>query len=218
MFSYRAQQNSTAAITSTENSTTTTSTKIFPAITESSAIDHHNNPDHPQDFKYWNFPRDIDEFFEEEATPGSLSSQKILKDATVEANTKMTTNRSIFSFQSRLGWMSKKLYLYSGGHSKGAFSIRLCSNTTHPWHAFTQHEQHTNQQRLQKKLKTNDLFVDDQIVMGAEKFTLNKTYTNQLILICIHVKVCTASASWSAKISHYLKTMAIWWWILSQAS
>ena len=61
-FNNRVQQNSTPEATSTQNSATTTSTEIFPAITESSVIDDHSHADHPEkDFEYWNIPKDIDE-------------------------------------------------------------------------------------------------------------------------------------------------------------
>ena len=56
------------------------------------------------------------------------------------------------------GWMCKicEKYPYSGGSSKGAFSTRACENTTHPSHAFRQHERSERRIRLEKKTIGSD--------------------------------------------------------------
>ena len=81
-----------------------------------------------------------------------------------------------------------ELYPYSSGPSRGAFSTKPCVNTTHPEHAFKEHNESANHKRLEKKqLGTCALSIYDQLIVGTERLNLNKKQTNQSHMRkCVH--------------------------------
>ena len=89
---------------------------------------------------------------------GNLFSQSKLlsekSDKRYSGSSKYEEDHSCLYFsQTHRGLMCKicEKYPYCGGSSKGPFSTRACENTTHPSHAFRQHERSERHIRLEKK-------------------------------------------------------------------
>ena len=94
-FNDRVQQNSTAQVNSFA---TITHTEIFPANTESSLLDDHNNADHnEEDFEYWSI--EVYKYWSigvYKLLHVPLIHKKMTKNAMAQANMKMTTTCSTF--------------------------------------------------------------------------------------------------------------------------
>ena len=88
--------------------------------------------------------------------------------------------RWLYYSQAFQGWMCKicEKYPYNGGTSKGAFSARPCKNTTHPTHAFKQHELSDRHKRLELK---ESCAIGDSLA-NAELFQTHRKHVNNLYL------------------------------------
>ena len=60
-----------------------------------------------------------------------------------------------------------EVHPYSGGSSKGAFSARPCLKN--PNHAFKKPEKSAWHKKVKLKLSSNGAYVNDHIIVGAEK-------------------------------------------------
>ena len=91
--------------------------------------------------------------------------------------------RWLYFSQSFKDWMCKICGMYpcSSEPSNGALSRTLCQNTSHTSYGFEQYANSNLDQRLEKKLTTNGVYVYDQIITAIEKINLNKKHhVNQL--------------------------------------
>ena len=71
-------------------------------------------------------------------------------------------------------------YPYRGGASKGAFSTRACESTTHPSHAFRQHEMSERHIRLEKKtIGPGSPEMTDALAVSKAQ-NINRQYVNKL--------------------------------------
>ena len=134
---------------------------------------------------YWSILSDIEEASsseDDEQAEAVTFSEK--GDKRCYSSTTGEDYKWLYYSQSKRGWMCKicELYPYSSGPSRGAFSTKPCVNTTHPGHAFKQHNESANHKRLEKKkqLGTCALSVYDQLIVGTERINLNKKHINQL--------------------------------------
>ena len=113
------------------------------------------------DEEYWNHPlEEINAISSDDSDTesGNLFSQSKLlseiSDKRYSGSSKCEEDHSCLYFsQTHRGLMCKicEKYPYCGGSSKGPFSTRACENTTHPSHAFRQHERPERYIHLEKK-------------------------------------------------------------------
>ena len=112
------------------------------------------------DKEYWNHPLEeinATSSDDSDAESGNLLSQSQLlsekSDKRYYQSSKYDDRSWLYFSQTHRGWMCKiyEKYLYSGSSPKGAFSTRACKNTTHPSHAFRQHEMSERHIRIEKK-------------------------------------------------------------------
>ena len=117
------------------------------------------NEDISTDYEYWNIPREIDESSasEEECTPVPFASERADKRLAGSSSYEDDYQWLYFS-QTERGWMCRiyEVHPYSGGSSKEAFSTRSCLNTSHPNHAFKNHEKSARHKKLELKLSSNE--------------------------------------------------------------
>ena len=67
----------------------------------------------------------------------------------------------------------------SSGPTEGAFSTRLCQNTSHLYHTFKQHANSNYHQHLEKKLVTNGFSVN--LLTSVEK--INLKFDSHLVIM-----------------------------------
>ena len=116
-------------------------------------------------------------------------------DSDAESGNLFSQSKLYFS-QTHRGWMCKicEKYQSSGGSSKRAFSTTAGENTTHPSHAFRQHERSQRHIRLEKK--TIGFGSADALAVSKAQ-NINRQYVNKLHLRkCIDSKFVMIRKHW----------------------
>ena len=114
-------------------------------------VDEHEEDSIEIDEEYWNTPQNIDDSSGSEEEEGIILNTR--SDKRCYGSSKYEKDHKWLYFsQSLKGWVCKvyEMYPYSTGPSKGAFSTTPSENTSHPSHAFKQHESSARHKQLEK--------------------------------------------------------------------